>query len=212
MAKNIFEELVEEIEKTLGGSLKIKVRVEVENPCFKDFDKEKLREAFQKTVSFVIKNTELKRFSFKDEELSNVSSLTAALLRLVSGGMNSLVHAPFNDERHFLECVGCQMILFRTIEKFTSQLLNKKAGGIQEKIGIAVLPLPIFDLPLFLKIKMFLDTEEKWQIFQKYIPLFVEKEIPPEKVLEALTETFKDKGGDLEKEEIEMVLKNLVSK
>ena len=77
MAKNIFEELVAEIETIIGGRFKIEIETEGLNIYFEKTDKEEIRKALQETVSFIMRNSHLKRFSFEEQEINNIHLLAS---------------------------------------------------------------------------------------------------------------------------------------
>jgi len=132
MAENIFEELIRETEKNLGGSFKILTKTEGCKFCFKNFNKNQIIRALQNTVIFVKENAGLKKFSFvfKDEEIKDIYSLASVFVKLICSGMRSIPESHFTDQQDFLECFGCQMTLFKTAEYFTVQLiLEKRRGG-----------------------------------------------------------------------------------
>ena len=230
MAKNIFEELIEETEKILGGSFRIEAKTEGCDFCLKDFGKEKIRKAFQKTVKFVMKNTRLKNFCFREEEIGKPASLASAFLKLVCSGMNFLSHdGQYDDQRHVLECVGCQITFFKTAEYFTAQLISEKESGwpatvkrIFKKIfkkffdfrrktaDCKEIDAAATSLISLLCLGAFINSKEKWETVKKYFPLFGEREIKTEEVIVALTKATDDKRNDLNPEEFENVLKKLV--
>lgn len=235
MAKNIFEELIGETEKILGGSFRIMARTEGCEFCFKHFKKNQIIRALQNTAIFVKENAGLKKFVFvfKDEEIKDVFSLASVFLKLACSGMQSIPGSHFTDRQDFLECFGCQMTLFRTAEYFTAQLiLEKRRGGptlikkivpeilkqifiskTEKKfygVGITLLAVPCSSFPLIFGLKTLINSREKWEILQKYSPLFKEKEIEPEKVIKALAKATEGKNKDLEPEEFEETLKDLL--
>ena len=235
MAKNIFEELIEEIERILGGSFRILTKAEGCKFCFKNFSKDQITRAFQNTVVFVAKNAYLKKFIFREKEIGDLNSLASVFLKLVCSGIHSLQNeSHFDDQKDFLECLGCQMTLIKTAEYFTMQLiLEKERGGptlikkiiqkilrkifglktkkrVHGEIGIAVLSVPCSSFPLIFGLKTFVNSHEKWEILQKYFPLLKEREIEPEKVIDALVKATEEKKKDLELEEFEKALKDLL--
>jgi len=231
--KNVYEELTEEIEKILDTPLmikvKMKVKIEEANFCFKDLNKERIREALQKTIEYVMKGMGLKRFYFKDKELDNLSSLTLVFLRLTYAAMGSPMGSPWSGQinwqnDHLSKCLGCQMTLIRVIEHFAGYLIFKnltkwKRTLIKVKIFLdrlknrffaPLIPSIPYFLSLYAEIKIFVNSEEKWEIFEKYLPLFVRKGVRPEKLLKVLSRTTKKKKKDLTPEEFEKTLEKVV--
>ncbi len=239
MAENIFEELAEEAGKILGNPFGIRAKVEGCDFCFKDLKKEKIRKALQETVSFVMTDTEfkLKKFVFGNKETEDIHSLTSVLVRLTCAGLNSLYseNNEYEFVKHFLECKRCQEILLDTLGYFTGRLvmarkrrrrpllvffknLFRQIFGLKERkhkpnppTGIdAVSSIYLSLLVSFLGSKLFLNSEEKQEIFQRYVPLFYEKNIIPEEIYNILAQRTKEKKEDLTAEEFEKVLKDLV--
>lgn len=236
MAKNIFEELVAEIETIIGGRFKIEIETEGLNIYFEKTDKEEIRKALQETVSFIMRNSHLKRFSFEEQEINNIHLLASVFLKLTGAGLNSFHTAEnqFAFAEHFLECNGCQMNLLKILEHFITGLflsrkkrrkpflgffknLFRKIFGPKKRnertghlIGLdAVLPTYLSLSSLLWGSKLLLNSEKKREIFQKYIPSFIEKSIEPEKILGALARSVKEKNGDLTIKEFEKILQKL---
>ncbi|MEK7574078.1 MAG: hypothetical protein AAB514_00930 [Patescibacteria group bacterium] len=236
MAKNIFEELVAEIETIIGGRFKIEIETEGLNIYFEKTDKEEIRKALQETVSFIMRNSHLKRFSFEEQEINNIHLLASVFLKLTGAGLNSFHTAEnqFAFAEHFLECGGCQMNLLKILEHFITGLfllrkkerkpflgffknLFRKIFGPKKRnertghlIGLdAVLPTYLSLSSLLWGSKLLLNSEKKREIFQKYIPSFIEKSIEPEKILGALARSVKEKNGDLTIKEFEKILQKL---
>ncbi len=64
-------------------------------------------------------------------------------------------------------------------------------------------------LSLFARTEIFVNSEEKRKIFQRYIPSFSEKKIMPEEIFGMLTKRTDEKREDLTAEEFEKILKEL---
>lgn len=223
LTENIFDELLKETEKILGGNFKIKTGTNNCNFCFKNFKKDQIIRALQNTVIFVKENIGLKNFTFifKDKEIKNISSLASVFVKLISTGMKSVPGNHFADQQDFLECFSCQITLIKTAEYFTDQLISEKRRGgpapikeiipgVLQKIlqsnggiGIAILAIPCSSFP-------FVDSREKLEILRKYSSLFKEKEINPGQILDALAKATQEKKKDLEPEEFEKTLKDLL--
>ena len=238
MAENIFEELVEEIRKILGDSFRIRVKTEDCDFCFKDLKQEKIREALQKTVSFAIASPELKlkKFIFENKETEDLRSLTLVLIRLTHIKLNSL-HKKKDQiafVKHLSECGQYWETLLDTFEYFTCRLMKarkkwrkpflrffknlfRKIFGLKEKsrllAEINANLLHLFHpylLSLIMRTKIFVNSEEKRKVFQKYIPLLAGKNIEPERILAFLAKCTHEKQEDLTAEEFEKTLKNLL--
>ncbi|MEK7624664.1 MAG: hypothetical protein AAB404_03040 [Patescibacteria group bacterium] len=201
MAKNIFEELIKETEKILGSAFKIDARMDGCDFCFKNLEKEKIRKAFQKTVRLVMTETRLKNFCFREEEISDLNSLASVFLRLVcSGGNFQSCDGQDYDQKHFLDCVSCQLALIKIAEYFTMQLISEYENIVPSATSL-------FSL---LALNMLVDSKEKQETIQKYFPLFGIKKIDTVKVLIALVKATEEKKENLNPEEFEKVLKELI--
>lgn len=187
----------------------------------------------------MITNTELKlkKFVFEDKEIEDIHSLTSVLVRLTCAGLNSL-HPRKKDQlesaKHLSECKQCQEILLDTSGYFIGRLVmarkkwrrpflrffknlfrqifgpkkRKERLASLAEINAVSLMHPYF-LSLFARTEIFVNSEEKRKIFQRYIPSFSEKKIMPEEIFGMLTKRTDEKREDLTAEEFEKILKEL---
>lgn len=233
MTKNIFEELVAEIEAIVGVCFKVEVEAKGLNIYFERMKREEIRKALQRTVSSVMKNYNLRRFSFEEREISDSHSLASVFVRLLGAEINSTwpVGNQFVITEHLLECGGCQINLLKIIEHFTAELILQERRRISiSKIfkklfrrtfspkktadSVAVLQVvpAMLSLSKFLEDGVYVGSKEKTGILQRYIPLLIEKNIKAELVFDALVKSAKEKNEDLTAEEFEKILKELVGK
>lgn len=189
--KNIFKEIIEEMEKILGGSFRIETEpMEGFDFCFKDLSKKEIAESFLETIrccSKIMAAFGVKKFVFvfKEKEIENLPSLSSNFLRLFRSCEESLTIIS-DHHKHPLKCLKCQTELIAMIEYF------------------------VFDLNLEKIINTNPGETAKYKIFRKYLPLFLEKNIAPNIVFVALIEATKKREGFLSAEEFEKVLKDLI--
>lgn len=189
--KNIFREIIEEMEKILGGSFRIKTDLaEKFNFCFEDLSKKEIVKSFMETIgccSKIMAASGEKKFFFifKEEEIKNLPSLSSNFLRLYYSCKKSLT-AISDCYKHPLTCLGCQTELIAMVQYF------------------------VFDLNLEKIISANPMETAKYKIFRKYLPLFLAKNITSEEMVMSLIGTAEKKGSILSPEEFEKILRELI--
>ncbi len=160
--KSIFKEIIEGTEKIIGGSFRIKIDpTERFDFCFEDLSKKEITKSFLQTIrccSIILFAFGTKKFSFvfKEKEIENLPSLSSNFLKLFHSCKESLITIP-DCHKHPLMCFGCQTELIAMIQYF------------------------VFDLNLEKIISANPQVAAEYEIFRKYLPLILVKNINPER-------------------------------